>query len=285
MSQRAFNVVFGGLFVVLALGTVYQFWADNRDATRQAQAADERGDALEEQLTAAQVDRQTLAGQVNELQGQVRSLGERPVVPERDVPDVTDASLDARIAAQVVRYFDAYPIRLPQVSQAALQAAVTSYFVDNPPPAGARGERGDDGADGAAGEPGRTPTDSEIAGFVADYLRANPPASGAAGRDGVSYVAVELVGCDLVFTASDGSRDRVGPVCGPRGEKGERGADGQTGPAGPAGVVQVVVAAECSSGEGYLATVGQAYDSATQTITVTCTRSTAGLLPIQPSSP
>src|SRR5690606_28983073 len=68
------------------------------------------------------------------------------------------------------------PGRPPSAEE--ISAAVSEYFVRNPPPAGRPGE------DGRDGEPGRPPTAEEIRAAVDSFLAANPPPPGKDGQPG-----------------------------------------------------------------------------------------------------
>jgi hypothetical protein len=121
-------------------------------------------------------------------------------VSEKDIERVVDA------------YLADYLTDLPAKYRADLRAEVVSYLTRNPPKAG------------QDGKPGPPPSPAAIAAAVASYLTAHPPVpgkDGTAGADGVSVTGAALDGCDLVFSLSDDTSVRVGPICGPKGEKGD----------------------------------------------------------------
>lgn len=127
---------------------------------------------------------------------------------------------NGQVDAAVARWFRFHDLTLSKGYQRTLQGAVAASLAKNPP------ERG---------KAGRPPTDAEIAAAVNAALLADPPKDGVNGR-GVSSAALD--GCDIVFTYTDGTTDRIGPVCGPAGPKGDPGdpgSPGQTGPQGPKG--------------------------------------------------
>jgi hypothetical protein len=278
--QRLINIGLIAAFVVLSAITVWNIYAERRDAEQAELAAKaeadqeaERAARLEEQLAAGELDRETLRGLIGELQEQVRRRGGVPVVRPGEVPGSPAESVETAVDAAVVDYFQRFPVRVPGVSQAALEGAVADYLLTNPPQRGSRGA------------PGRPPSDGEIAAAVAAALAADPPPAGPPGADGADGAPGP--------EGAPGDQGSPGPA-GERGQQGERGpagvdgAPGATGPPGPAGgpgVVAVAVDPVCTSGDGYLASINQTYDPATQTITVSCTRSTAGLTPVVPPGP
>lgn len=202
-----------------------------------------------------------------------------------------------QVQGVVADYVRRYLTDLPPGYRDDLRAAVVDYLADR---RGPRGQRGRAGADA------RPPTTRQIAAAAAAYLQANPPPPGPAGDPGAAgrgLVTTFLDGCDVVFTYTDGSTSRVGPLCGPQGPQGvpgepgrpptteevaaaldaycaarpdgdcvgaqgPAGAAGATGPAGPAG--RGIASIECEA-----TTVGQVqltvrYDDGT-TQTVDCT--------------
>jgi hypothetical protein len=188
-----------------------------------------------------------------------------------------------QVEAAVAGYFVDSPLNTQPGYQRAIQRTVAEYLTENPP------------------SPGRPPTEREISNAVQAALLANPPADGADGVDGTDGTAgdagrgittTSLDGCDVVFTYSDGSTTRVGPVCGDNGKPGPppsdqqiaqavaayctangecRGARGEAGPTGPAGVVQTLD--NCQPPEGEVVTnvdiTGPIGDPTT--ITLSCT--------------
>lgn len=200
------------------------------------------------------------------------------VEPTEDViPDKPTASQE-QVQAAVRAYFDAHPI--PDADyETAIVGAVERYMNQNPAPS--------------------VPPDiDEVRAAVRTVLLANPPVdgtTGAAGSDGEDgapgrgVADASLDGCDVVFTFSDGTTDRIGPLCGPAGQPGAPPTDDELaaavaaycaangecrGPAGPPGVV--AVEDSCQPGDGRLVTdVGILYRPDDQTLTITC--ETAGL--------
>jgi len=88
---------------------------------------------------------------------------------------------------------------------------------------------------GAAGPPGPGPSDAQIAAAVAEYLKANPPASGPAGapgKDGAPASTEQIAAAAARYLAAN--PPAAGPP-GPAGEAGPAGPTGDAGPAGPAG--------------------------------------------------
>ena len=138
---------------------------------------------------------------------------------------------NAQVDAAVDDWFDANPLTAEPGYLTSLRRTVAVYLTENPP------------------KDGRPPTDGEIRNAVQAALMANPPADGSDGR---GIVNTSLNDCDIVFSYSDGSTNRVGPVCGPKGEKGDPPTAEQIqnafgaycsangGCVGPPGVVNVV---------------------------------------------
>lgn len=162
-------------------------------------------------------------------------------VPAEEIERVVDTYLDNRLR------------ELPDQYRTALRQAVVEYLRENPPPAGPAGK------DGAAGKP---PTAAQIAQVVAQYVAANPPPAGRDGTDGkdgkdgargepgVSVTSAVLDGCDVVFSFSNDTTVRVGPICGPAGKDGvdgKNGVDGKDGAKGDTG--RGVVSTNCVPGD------------------------------------
>lgn len=265
-TQRTWNVALATLFVLLAGGTIARIAWDEHQSHHENSSLSAKVDARDTSIAELSGEVNTSIQQTQKLIDQVEALGAQPVVSPADVPTPAPAAAasDGQVRAAVADYFRRFPI--PQVTDAQVKAQVqqqvVAYLEANQP------------------RPGRAPTTGEIARAVAGYLQRHPPPAGPKGETGaagLSYTDVELDGCQLVFTRSDGQSSRVGPVCGDKGDPGPKGDTGVDGPPGPPGVVQVVTDASCTTGDGYVATTSSAYDADTQTITVTCTRSTAGL--------
>lgn len=141
----------------------------------------------------------------------------RPV-SKQQIEQVVDAYLDNRLR------------ELPNQYRSDLRVAVVDYLRANPPK---------NGKDGKAAPP---PTAQQIAAVVAAYVAAHPPpagkdgkdgtdgkpgADGEKGADGVSVTGTALDGCDLVFSFSNDTTVRVGPICGPAGAQGPVGETGR----------------------------------------------------------
>lgn len=139
-------------------------------------------------------------GKIDEVVPVVTPQVEAPQVSQKDIEKVVDA------------YLDDYLTDLPARYRADLRAEVVAYLTANPP------------KPGVDGKPGPAPTPVAIAAAVASYLTAHPPLpgkDGVKGTDGVSVTGAALDGCDVVFSLSDKSTIRIGPICGPKGEKGD----------------------------------------------------------------
>lgn len=120
-------------------------------------------------------------------------------VSQKDIERVVDA------------YLSDYLTDLPAKYRADLRQSVVDYLTANPPKPG---------KDGTNAPP---PSPASIAAAAASYLTANPPLPGKDGEKGaagVSVAGVALDGCDLVFSLSDDTSVRVGPICGPKGADG-----------------------------------------------------------------
>lgn len=118
------------------------------------------------------------------------------IVPDSPTSSPAPASRGS-IDAAVSDWFANHDLPLRTDYLTALRGAVADRLRTHPP------------------KPGRPPTKAEIAAAVAAYLTSHPPRDGSAGR-GVSSAALD--GCGVVFTYTDGSTDRVGPICGADGK-------------------------------------------------------------------
>jgi hypothetical protein len=160
-----------------------------------------------------------------------------PVAPAGPSADQIQHAVDG--------YLRRYLADLPGSYTDDLRSAVVDYLAEHPTvgEAGERGERGKPGRDAAP------PKVAEIAAAVAAYLQANPPPPGQPGEPGAAGVGVAaafLDGCDVVFTYTDGTTSRIGPICGPTGPQGEQGVQGEPGRAPTAEEVRAAVDAYCS---------------------------------------
>jgi hypothetical protein len=150
----------------------------------------------------------------------------RTQTSRQQIEQVVDAYLDNRLRELPGQYRD------------DLRRAVVDYLRANPPR---------NGRDGKDGKTGPAPTAAQIAPLVASYVAAHPPPAGKDGQDGadgadgetgpagVSVTGAALEGCDLVFTFSNETEVRVGPICGAKGETGAKGDKGDKGDTGDAG--------------------------------------------------
>lgn len=139
-------------------------------------------------------------GKIDEVVPVVTPTVEVQQVSQKDIEKVVDA------------YLDDYLTDLPSLYREDLRREVVTYLTANPPKAG---------KDGKNAPP---PSPVAIAAAVAQYLTAHPPVDGkdgTNGTDGVSVSGVALDGCDLVFSLSNDTSVRVGPICGAKGEKGD----------------------------------------------------------------
>lgn len=138
------------------------------------------------------------------------------------------------------------PSALANVSTAEIRAQVDAWFRDNPisaTPEYTSTIRSATAAYLRANDP--SPTEEQIADAVRTVILANPPADGADGAAGRGVASSSLDGCAIVFTYSDGTTERVAPVCGkdPTQEQVNAGVrayceanpDVCQGPAGPPG--------------------------------------------------
>lgn len=155
------------------------------------------------------------------------------VVPVVTPPVVTVEQVTQKDIERVVdAYLSDYLADLPAKYRADLRQSVVDYLTANPP------------KPGKDGKPAPAPTPAAIGAAVATYLTANPPLPGKDGEDGpagVSVTGAALDGCDVVFSLSNDTTVRVGPICGPKGEKG----DGPT-----ADELKAAVAAHCADQPG-----------------------------------
>lgn len=175
-------------------------------------------------------------------------------------PLAASPDYEASITRATERYLRANPPRDVTIPQADIRAAVRTVLLANPPADGEAGTPGESGAPGDPGAPGE------------------PGQAGGAGR-GIAVATTD--GCDVVFTYSDDTTDRLGPFCGPKGDPGPAPTQDQIATAvaayctangecrGPAGVVAVNDACTVEPGQ-IIRDVGIAYDPASQTVTLTC---------------
>jgi hypothetical protein len=141
------------------------------------------------------------------------SLAEKGQI-DKVVPIVTPQVTVQRVSQQDIEkvvdaYLADYLTDLPAKYRDALRTEVVVYLTENPP------------KPGKDGKPGPAPTPAAIGAAVATYLTQNPPVPGKDGANGVSVASAALDGCDVVFTLSNDTSVRVGPICGPKGEKGD----------------------------------------------------------------
>lgn len=148
-----------------------------------------------------------------------------PAVAAPNEPGVSVGQVEGVVDAYLRRYLS----DLPADYTADLREQVIGYLQTHPGTPGERGRRG------ARGRSGVDVTTAQVAAAAAAYLQANPPpagpqgATGAQGAPGVGVSAAFLDGCDVVFTYTDGSTSRVGPLCGPPGPQGPQGDKGEPG--------------------------------------------------------
>lgn len=171
------------------------------------------------------------AGKIEEAAPVVQPQVARPV-SKRQIEEVVDAYLDNRLR------------ELPDQYRGELRQAVVDYLRANPPK---------NGVNGKAAPP---PSAQQIAAAVAAYVAAHPPPAGKDGKDGaegkegekgadgVSVAAVAQDGCDLVFSFSNDTTVRVGPICGKDGADGKEGKQGDPGAAG-----RGVASQDCVAGD------------------------------------
>lgn len=205
------------------------------------------------------------------------------------LPPATPA--EVAVGRSVANYMTRNPLSVQPGYERAIARATATYLSANPP------------------AKGRPPTTAEIQDAVRAALEANPPVpgtngvngtDGASGANGVSVTSTALAGCDLVFSYSDGSTAKVGPICGANGEPGPAPTDKQIaqavaaycegngacrGERGPAGVVQTTDSCESVPGR-YVSNVdisGPSGDPAT--LTLTCETLPLPAAPVDPTPP
>lgn len=141
--------------------------------------------------------------------GKIRDLV--PVV-EPQIRYVPQPVSTKQIETVVDAYLQTYLTDLSTQYRNQMRAEVIDYLKANPPK---------DGKDAPA------PSPVAIGAAVAAYLAANPPkagkdgVAGINGENGVSVTGAVLDGCDVVFSMSNDTSVRIGPICGPKGEKGD----------------------------------------------------------------
>lgn len=197
------------------------------------------------------------------------------VLPDAGDTDPSDvlppSNTNGLVKAAVFEYLDENPLPVTPGYENAIGRSVAAYLTENPP------------------EPGRPPNPGEIRSAVRDALLANPPEDGADGLPGIGVVATTLDGCDVVFSYTDGSTERVGPLCGPAGASADPPSDEQIAAQvaaycaangdcrGPSGVV--TVADDCNPPDGEVLTnVDPEYNAETGTFRLVC-ESKPSLLP------
>lgn len=188
------------------------------------QALTRAQDAMENTVTFAQQVQDACADggllvDGRDLCNRADEVVEDPAAPPVPQP-VQDGATDEQVAAGVATWFATHDLSLTPGYSSSLQATVARYLSRNPPPAGK------DGKDAPE------VTDQRIAAVVATYLMAHPPADGTDGTDGADgrgLVTASLDGCHVVFTYTDGTADRIGPICGTDGTDGDKGAKGDAG--------------------------------------------------------
>lgn len=138
----------------------------------------------------------------------------REIVPvvEPQVRYVPQPVSTKQIETVVDAYLQTYLTDLSARYRAEMRQEVVAILKANPPK---------NGKDAPA------PSPVAIGAAVAAYLAANPPKAGVDGvngidgKPGVSVTGAVLDGCDVVFSLSNDTSVRVGPICGPKGEKGD----------------------------------------------------------------
>ena len=228
-------IVVGIAFAMLGVGMAVVL--DGFEKT-DAEVAELRSElAAEREKTAeSQAVIDDLAADAMAMQDQLRALGEVPVAaPPADRIDDADER-PAPVppsAAQVRAAVSSVLATNPDLVGEPLIAAVTSYLVANPPPAGPPG------ADGEDGEDARPATPEEIF-VVVSAVCANDACRGPAGADGVD-------GEDAPPVTDDQIAAQLAAYCDSRGEC--IGPAGPMGPGGPAG--RGVVDVDCNA-DGHL---------------------------------
>jgi hypothetical protein len=196
---------------------------DQRDGAAAAaktngESVNKVGEALADVCKAAPAKSIKATGRTRDCQlakqGKIKELV--PVIQPTPPPAKVVVS-QADIEKAVDAYLGNYLTDLSVTYRAQMRRAVIDYLTANPP------------APGPQGKPGPPPSTAVVAGVVVDYLQKNPPKAGpagdagATGPSGVSVVGAALDGCDVVFTFSNDTTTRVGPVCGKDGRDGEKG--------------------------------------------------------------
>lgn len=179
------------------------------------------------------------AGKINQTVPVIQPQVRYQPVSRGQIEQVVDAYLENRLR------------ELPDQYRAALRQDVVDYLKANPP------------KDGATGKTGPPPNAAQIAPVVASYVAAHPPPAAKDGKDGtngtngvngqqgapgVSVTGASLDGCDLVFTFSNDTSVRVGPICGKDGKDGTNGTNGTNGTKGDPG--RGIVSTNCVTGDG-----------------------------------
>lgn len=235
IGSRRTSKILVVLFIVLAMGTVWQIYELNEDLNARPTASDynqlvETNAELNRRQNDSQAQAEILAQQVKEL-------GERPVVtpdeleegsddlPSVDVPPPSDASVDAA----VIRYCSLNDCGVsPTNTQVA--AAVALYCNAQ---GECRGPSGDDGRDGRpgdegqAGEPGSPgetgpqgpqgppPSDAQVFAAVQSYCstrnecRGPEGPTGPAGPKGDQGVSISSVECDSEDANGNGETEFI----------------------------------------------------------------------------
>lgn len=201
-------------------------------ATTNATSVDKLGPILADVCKAATTTRIKATGREKDCK-RAESGKVREIVPVVEPPtQVVQQVSTERIEQVVDAYLKTYLTDLSTQYRDAMRDEVVAYLKANPPK---------NGKDAPA------PSPVAIGAAVAAYLAANPPVAGKDGVDGiagaagVSVTGAALDGCDVVFSLSNDTSVRVGPICGPKGEQG----DGPT-----AAELKAAFAAYCSDQPG-----------------------------------
>jgi hypothetical protein len=190
----------------------------------------------DQQLDDAGVARECTLAEAGNIEDRLPVV-KTPAAPRE--PGVSVAQIEGVVDAYLRRYLS----DLPADYTAELRAQVVEYLQTHP---GEPGQRGQRGRRGAPGRPGPVVSTAAVAAATAAYLQANPPPPGEPGAPGAPGVGVSsafLDGCDVVFTYTDGTSSRVGPLCGPPGPPGPQGEQGVPGERGEPG--RGIAAMEC----------------------------------------